>query len=442
MSFRRTPPFAHSAANSVSKNAYSGNLSSLLQESIQKVPPLIPKRTQLESFLTINCKSSTINLDNASHYFDYMILLQPIPPISSFNQLLNSVSKIKHHKVAIVLYRKMNEAHISPNLITLNIVLNCYCNMNHVDFAFGILGLILKRGFTPDIVTYTSLVDGLFKRNKIIEAVRLFKKFIRLGVRPHVMTYGTLINGLCRAGKVEAAVRLHEDIMNGDIGLAFICVLQKGDVLNAQKLFDEMLLHDITPSSCTYNILLHGLCKNDCVSQALNFLQSLENNGVELDIKGYNSVIDGLCKAGRMETAWDLYTKLDSKGLVPTVVTYTILIHGFCKRGQLTKVDELFMEMVEKGCAPNAVTFNAFMRKFSQSDMAPKVIELLKKMVEKKVVPDASMVSLLLKDEKFRKQLDMAPYPRGNEATRSCLIIWLKWIYMRHASVAWWLLIF
>ncbi|KAL6968230.1 hypothetical protein U1Q18_034031 [Sarracenia purpurea var. burkii] len=59
--------------------------------------PEIPHQTPLEKFLNINCKSGNINLNEAFNFFDQMLIMQPIPPISAFNLLLGAVAKIKHY---------------------------------------------------------------------------------------------------------------------------------------------------------------------------------------------------------------------------------------------------------------------------------------------------------------------------------------------------------
>lgn len=172
--------------------------------------PNIQIRTPLENFLEVDCKLGNVQLNDALNFFDQMLLLQPFPPVSSFNALLAAVAKIKGYNVVISMYNKMNAVNISPHHITLNILLNCYCSVNRVDFAFAVLGGILKSGSIPTTVTCTSLIKGLFMRHKIGEAVGLFKKMVESGCRPDSITCGTLINGLCRAGKSELAVRLHE----------------------------------------------------------------------------------------------------------------------------------------------------------------------------------------------------------------------------------------
>ncbi|GAB4843042.1 hypothetical protein Ancab_013019 [Ancistrocladus abbreviatus] len=64
--------------------------------------PQIP----LDKFLKFNCKSGNVTLNEAKHFFDRMLLLKPISPISSFNLLLSATVKSKHYHEAISFYKR------------------------------------------------------------------------------------------------------------------------------------------------------------------------------------------------------------------------------------------------------------------------------------------------------------------------------------------------
>lgn len=88
----------------------------------------------------------------------------------------------------------------------------------------------------------------------------LYRQIISNGVRQTVITYNTLLSGLFQAGQAGYA----------------------------QKLFDEMKLYNVEPDLSTYNILIDGLCKNNCVQEAVELFHMLEMNkfefGIEIEI--------------------------------------------------------------------------------------------------------------------------------------------------------------
>ncbi|KAJ0742504.1 putative tetratricopeptide-like helical domain superfamily [Helianthus annuus] len=396
MSFRRTPhSFPQPSTSSASKNATK--LSSLLQKSIPK-PPQPP----------ITFKPPTTN---PLHSFDYMILLQPIPPISQFNQLLNSVPK---SQLKIILFRKINNTHlpISPNFITLNVVLNCYCHLNEVGFAFGVFGLILKKGFVPDSVTYTSLIQGLLKKNQIFEAVRLFRKMVLLGNVSYTnvsYTYGALISGLCRAGDIDTAIRLHDDVVNGKMGcLGFVCkpsgvcysvlidnLCKNGRVSKAKELFTEMRMRRISPDVVAFSSLIRGLCFMD-LREAKRLFVEMVNEGIRPSVTVFNLLVHVLCKDRRLNEASGLFEFMVRKGEKLDSLSYNTLMHGYCLEGKVDEAKELYVSMVAKGIEPDVQIHNVLIDGYIKVRRVEEALRIFKQMVRGTIKPNVVTYNVLL----------------------------------------------
>ena len=104
---------------------------------------------------------------------------------------------------------------------------------------------------------------------------------------------------------------------------------------------------------------------------------------------------------------------MPQEGLEPNIVTYNIMVHGLCKEGKLEEANDLLSIMEEEGCALDLITYNTVMRGFLLNNETAKVVELLHTMVEINIMPDASttpiVIDLLVKDEKYRKCLNLLP---------------------------------
>ncbi|KAI9176388.1 hypothetical protein LWI28_002173 [Acer negundo] len=155
-------------------------------------------RARFREFLHGKCKSGKIDLNEAFYFFDYMIHMQPTPPMSSFGILLTALVKNKHYADVISLHTRMNFVGLVPNLITSNILINCFYKMSRVCDGFVVFGALLRRDFNPSDVTFTCLIKGLCTEGKPMEATRLLKKMIAFGCRPSVVTFATVIHGLCQ----------------------------------------------------------------------------------------------------------------------------------------------------------------------------------------------------------------------------------------------------
>ncbi|XP_042939039.1 putative pentatricopeptide repeat-containing protein At1g12700, mitochondrial [Carya illinoinensis] len=117
---------------------------------------------QLLKFVRDQCKTGTFkNLDGALGLFDRMVRKHPLPSVVSFNQLLTSIARARHHSTVITLVKQMDLLEIAPGLHTLTILVNCFCHLNRVDFGFSVFARILKLGFQPDCAFINTLVKGL-----------------------------------------------------------------------------------------------------------------------------------------------------------------------------------------------------------------------------------------------------------------------------------------
>ncbi|GLT60448.1 hypothetical protein SLA2020_332130 [Shorea laevis] len=155
-----------SPSSSHSQSARTGKLPASLTHAnktsaTSNLKSFLPNPPSLHQFLTKQCKSGAISLNKAVHFFDYMIHMHPMPPISSFNHLLGTLAKIKLHNQVLSLYRRFDSIGILPDIMTLNIMLNCCCKTGRVSYAFSVLGKILMGGYSPAVFTFNTLIKGV-----------------------------------------------------------------------------------------------------------------------------------------------------------------------------------------------------------------------------------------------------------------------------------------
>ncbi|KAF5941800.1 hypothetical protein HYC85_019442 [Camellia sinensis] len=156
-------------------------------------------------------------------------------------------------------------------------------------------------------------------------------------IHPNIFSYNILINGYCKKMKIDEAMHLFRE-------------LPRRGLKHNRGTFNTML-QGIIPNSQTYGILLDGLCKNGHISEALSLFHMMETNGLDLDIvmikslttaralfnnlssKGlhpdvetYNMMIHGLCKEGLLHEAKELFVKMEQSGCLANDVTHNTII--------------------------------------------------------------------------------------------------------------------
>ncbi|TXG47706.1 hypothetical protein EZV62_027000 [Acer yangbiense] len=319
------------------------------------------------------------------------------PNIVSYNSMIDGLCKDGLIDNAKELFSEMKSMGISPDVVSYNSLIHGFCCWGKWEEAKDLIVEMVDQHVQPDVVTFSVIIDELCKNDKIDKANELLELMIKRGVMPntgdgfkgsctgccYILTYNTLLSGLFRAGKIGHAM------------------------------FSEMRHKNFMPDEYTYNIPIDGLCKNGCITKAIEILHTLKKGKFNLTIESYNCLLDGLCKTWRLELAWMHFHKLSQEGLEPNVITYTIMINGLCKYGKPEEANGLSSNMEDMGCAPNVFTYNTLMWGFLQNSRTTKVVELLQKMAEGNLMPDACTTSivmnLLVKHEKYRECLNWLP---------------------------------
>ncbi|GJN32989.1 hypothetical protein PR202_gb21541 [Eleusine coracana subsp. coracana] len=90
-----------------------------------------------------------------------------------------------------------------------------------------------------------------------------------------------------------------------------------------------------SPTSYTYDILMHCCCRVRRLDLTLAAFGCLLRTGMGANVFAFSSLLRGLCDAKRTEEAMDvLLHRMPKLGCVPDVVSYIILLKGFCDSGR------------------------------------------------------------------------------------------------------------
>ncbi|KAK7842293.1 pentatricopeptide repeat-containing protein [Quercus suber] len=112
------------------------------------------------------------------------------------------------------------------------------------------------------------------------------------------------------------------------------------------KAFDLMRL---IPTTATFTSLMHILCKDANLKQALKLKGIMEHCGLKLDVAAYNVLISGLCANGDGVVAFELYEEMKQIGLWPNTTTYAVLIEAISAENNIIKGEMLLRDLQERG---------------------------------------------------------------------------------------------
>ncbi|KAL8096584.1 hypothetical protein AgCh_037518 [Apium graveolens] len=362
----------------------------------------IPDTVTYSTLIDALCKDR--HVDHALSLLSAMNHKGISPNVVTYTSLIQGLCNFGRWEDAIQLLGEMNARNISPNVHTYNVLIDACCKEGKVKDAESVMELMIQRGQYPDVVTYNSLMDGYCLRGEIDEALEVLKTMRGKGILPNSCTYNILINGCCKKMEVDRAISLLKQMpLEGLVPTieTFSTILQgyfqAGRVVEARKFLQERMLNEgCKLDIVTFTIILHGLCENHLVGEALSFFHTMECAGVHPDIVIYTILIDGLSKDGRLEKARTLFESLPSKGLRPDVKAYTVMIGAFCREGFLDEANELFAKMKDSICLPNGATYNTLIRGCFCNMKYSEAIALIDEMHARGFSEDASTVSMLL----------------------------------------------
>ena len=71
---------------------------------------------------------------------------------------------------------------------------------------------------------------------------------------------------------------------------------REGNALGAVILLEEMERKGFNPNSCTYNALLHELCKCRLMEKGMELYEAMKSAGMKLETASYATLVRALCR--------------------------------------------------------------------------------------------------------------------------------------------------
>ncbi|WOH14141.1 hypothetical protein DCAR_0933657 [Daucus carota subsp. sativus] len=262
---------------------------------------------------------------------------------------------------------------------TYYMLLRSFPEMGFHDLAKDVLDCMRLDGYLLDNALFEFLVMSFANAGKFEVARELFIAQELLFVR----------SGSDRVGKISAYV------YNNFLSL----LVKKNQVNEAIGFFRDHVLRSkcCFPDTCTFNIVLRGMCKVGEPDKAFVMLNDMDNHGCLPDVVSFNTLINGFCRIGNVARAYELLRKIQSEGrFPPDVVSYTSVISGYCRLGEMYNASSIFDEMINRGVKPNLVTFNAVIDGFAKTGDMSSALNIYEKMLHLGCPPDVVTFTSLM----------------------------------------------
>ncbi|XP_058078830.1 pentatricopeptide repeat-containing protein At2g06000 [Magnolia sinica] len=311
----------------------------------------------------------------------------------------------------------------SHSVGTYSCLIRVLCETGLHKAAKSVLDCMMIDGHSADKSLLGDLVSAHALAGNYDSAMDLLVKAEEYKCRPNSVMYNNLLNLMVKKNRVEDAVRFfteghfHPDTCTFNIVIKGLCKL--GDVDRAFKVFSEMGSFDCRPDIVTYNTLVNGLCRSEKVDRARELLDEVRSNGVcSPDVVTYTSIIRGYCEVGRMDEASLVFKEMVVRfGIRPSLVTYNVMINGYGKAGDTVSAVSLFEKMAVDGCLPDVVTLTSLIDGYCRNGQLDDAMRLWDEMEGRKLFPNVytygAVINGLCKENRLNKARELLMQLKG-----------------------------
>ncbi|KAL5708398.1 hypothetical protein ACHQM5_019197 [Ranunculus cassubicifolius] len=353
---------------------------------------LFKSRTRVSSVYVHDCVFTT-----QCNFFKVPTFQHPLSSLQC-GSLLQSFTNTKS-----ILQGKQLHAYILSCGILLE---NTYINTKLSAF-YAICGSLREARILFDEITlknsflWNSMIRGYACNGFSVNSLVLYREMLSLGCKPDNFTYPFVIKACGDLLLVETGKRIHCEIvvtgfeLDRYVANSLIAMYSNfGDMKIARKLFDKMIIRDLT----SWNTTISGYVKNHNSIEGLKVFDLMVNTGVKPDCSTLVSVLPGCTylealKQGReihgyivkssiglfnidvLNSLIDMYFKCKSrvgaeklfeKMITRDNVTWNTMISGYTWSGDAYQSLRFFCRMILEGGDPDQVTLVSLLGSCSQ----------------------------------------------------------------------------
>lgn len=284
------------------------------------------------------------------------------------NTMMSILARTKQFVTMLELLKEMGKMGSVLTIETFEIAIKAFAAAREMKKAVQMFDLMERYDFDANLNAFNFLLDALGRVKLAKEAQMLFER-MRGRFPPNVRTYTVLISGWCEAK----------------------------NLIEAGKLWNEMVDEGFKPDLVTHNIMLGGLFKGRKKDEALKLFGLMKINGPCPDSKSYTIVIRALSKLQKMEEASKFFAEMQEHGSPLDAAVYTCMITGYGNTKKLDKAYVLLQEMKEKGIPHDCRTYNALIKVMMVLHKPDEATKLFEKMSQCGFQPTIHTYNMLMK---------------------------------------------
>ncbi|XP_059443718.1 pentatricopeptide repeat-containing protein At4g22760 [Corylus avellana] len=280
-----------------------------------------------------------ITLSNSSYsrsvaqYLRLILYQSQIPDGFSWGCTIRFLSQHGQFKEAFLVYVQMQRLGLCPSTFAVSSALRACARIVDKMGGVSVHGQVHKYGYCRCVFVQTSLLDLYSKLGDMLTAQKVFDE---MGEK-NVVSWNSILSGY----------------------------LKSGDLAEAQRVFDKIPRKDVV----SWNSMVSGYARVGNMDQACSLFQQMP----EKNSASWNSMISGYVDCGCIESARSIFDLMPQRNNV----SWMTMIAGYSKLGDVESARKLFDQMDEK----DLLSFNAIVACYAQNSQPKEAIELFNQML-------------------------------------------------------------
>lgn len=244
--------------------------------------------------------------------------------IRDYSKLIDAHAKENRLEDAERILKKMNEAGIIPDILTLNVLVHMYSKAGNLDRTKEAFDSLRSQGFVPDVNVYNAYIMACVNAGKPKLAESLITEMETRDIKPTEEIYMALLRSF----------------------------VQTCDIIGTQRIATTMQFAGFHPTKEFCRLLVEAYGQTGDPDQARHQFDHMLSMGHKADDRSTASMIAAYETKNLLDKALDLLLQLEKDGFEPGVATYSVLVDWFGQLQLVEEAEDLLSKITELGEAP------------------------------------------------------------------------------------------
>jgi len=216
---------------------------------------------------------------------------------------------------------------------------------------------------------YNKLINTFARSGDVVGAERCFDEMVSAGLRPDTVSYSTVV-GACARG----------------------CELRQGEVW-----LERMRQSKVKTNEVSYSSLISAYAKRAETSKVEQWLGRMVADGVLPDAVVYNSAIDACASKGDVGGSEDWLLRMAEAKVEADVVSFSAVLRACTRGGRWAEAEHWFERMLSARVEADSVSYNAIINACAQHGHVPRAEQWLEQMLSSRTRADVVSYSSIVK---------------------------------------------